>query len=506
MLIESHSGSKANDNDALADIGELRLQKALASLNKNDLNWAQQIIETIKLRAGLLIERVPEVYTFPHRTFQEYLAGAHLASQNNFAKSAFELAKEGALWRDVILLATGKLVYLSGDIDKPLALVGELCPSKSVDDLLAWQNAWLAGEVLQEIGLNRVMDTNLGRDLHERVQQRLVQIIEGGKLTAQQRARAGTTLSVLGDPRFDASQWYLPKEPWLGFVPIRKGKFLMGSDPKKDKDANEREQPQHELDIPYDYYLARYPVTVAQYKFFVEQTGYETTDEGSLRRISNHPVVYVTWYDALEYCKWLEQKLKELSSHRVKEVQDKDQVAFWQGLAEGKLHVTLPSEAEWEKAARGTDGRIFPWGNKFDPNKANMNDTGIGSTSTVGCFPAGASPYGLLDVSGNVYEWTRSLWGKDFSKPEFNYPYRLEKKREDLETSRETLRTLRGGSFHDESRHVRCAYRDGYYPNLRAQLLRFSYCGLPAASLLTLVSGRSELWGSESWYSGYCKS
>jgi predicted NACHT family NTPase len=220
LAFESHSGSKADDNDSLADIGELRLQKALASLNKNDLNWAQQIFETIKLRAGLLIERVPEVYTFPHRTFQEYLAGAHLASQNNFAKSAFDLAGEGALWRDVILLATGKLVYLSGDVDKPLALVGELCPANLQDTPRAWQNAWLAGDILQEIGMNRVLDTNLGKDLLERVQTRLVKILEGEKLTAQERARAGVTLSVLGDPRFDAENMLLPAEPLLGFKRI----------------------------------------------------------------------------------------------------------------------------------------------------------------------------------------------------------------------------------------------------------------------------------------------
>lgn len=483
LAFESHSGSKVNDGEALADIGELRLQKALASLNKNDLNWAQKIIETIKVRAGLLIERVPEVYTFPHRTFQEYLAGAHLASQNNFARSAFELAKQGPLWRDVILMATGKLVYLSGDVDKPLALVGELCSGKLIDEPQAWQNAWLAGDVLQEIGLNRVMDTNLGRDLHERVQKRLVQILEGGKLTVQERARAGTTLSVLGDPRFDGDTMLLPTEPLLGFISIPAGKFLMGSDPKQDDQADKAEQPQHKLDMPYEYYMARYPVTVAQYKLFVEQSDYETTDKDSFTGASNHPVVRVTWYDALEYCKWLDQNLKILSSQKVIEVQDKDQLAFWQGLAENRLQVTLPSEAEWEQAARGSDGRLFPWGNEFNRNKANMGDTGIDTTSTVGCFPSGTSPYGLLDLSGNVYEWTRSLWGYEFSKSDFNYPYSIEKAPEDLGASKNRLRVLRGGAFSFISWSVRCAYRFRINPDYREDYIGFRVVVSPNASL-----------------------
>jgi len=436
------------------------LQKAVSGLHPDrSLDWARDVIEAMKLRAGLLLERAQGAYTFPHRTFQEYLAGAHLSSQENFAEKATQLVEAGALWREVTLLAVGRLVYFAGDKDKPLALVGELCPQQSTDDEAAWRKARLAGDVLVEIGLNRVKDSELGKHLGGHVRERLTELVKKGRLSAVERVRAGNTLAQLGDPRFRADAWYLPDDPMLGFIEIPAGTFLMGSDKEADSDAFDHELPQHEVELP-TYYIGRYPVTVAQFRSFVEDSGHEPGDPDCLRGVPNHPFVWVSWHEAMAYCEWLTEKLRVWESGSVGAREENER--FWQALRDGRLRVTLPSEAEWEKAARGIEGLIYPWGNKADPQSANYADTGIGSTSPVGCFSLGQSPDGCEDMSGNVWEWTRSLWGEEWDKPEFKYPHDPKDGREDANAPDQTLRVLRGGAFHDGPGYVRCAsrYRD----------------------------------------------
>jgi hypothetical protein len=131
LAYQSHEQVKADDDgEKLAGISESNLEKALACLNKGDRNWAAQVIETMKMRAGLLLERDMGIFTFPHRSFQEYLAGAHLTSRQDFVTKAVELAGSGNIWREVILWAVGCFVYLpGGNIHMPLALAAELCPS-----------------------------------------------------------------------------------------------------------------------------------------------------------------------------------------------------------------------------------------------------------------------------------------------------------------------------------------------------------------------------------------
>ena len=232
----------------------------------------------------------------------------------------------------------------------------------------------------------------------------------------------------------------LPFEPEMILIPA--GEFLMGSDPRKDKAATDREQPQHKLYLP-DYHIAKTPVTNAQYAAFVQTTGHEAPEHWQNGKIPDgkdaHPVVNVSWHDAMTYCKWLA------------EATDKP--------------YTLPNEAEWEKAARGPDGRIYPWGDTFDTGKCNVGESDIEDTTPVDKYPQGASPYGLLDMAGNVWEWTRSLWGMEWEKPDFKYPYsERQAERENLDAAKNVYRVLRGGSFYYYRDSAPCAYRDWDFP------------------------------------------
>ena len=160
-------------------------------------------------------------------------------------------------------------------------------------------------------------------------------------------------------------------------IDIPAAPFIMGSDTGDPEDA-----PAHEVDLSA-FEIDKFEVTNTDFATFVETTGYVTDAEKGGKKSwrdsysegkENHPVVRVTWNDAAAYCAWLGKR--------------------------------LPTEAEWEKAARGPEGLRFPWGNEWDASKANVKATGLRGTAVVGSFGAGASPYGVEDMVGNVGEWT----------------------------------------------------------------------------------------------------
>ncbi len=253
----------------------------------------------------------------------------------------------------------------------------------------------------------------------------------------------------------------------MEFVKLPRGDFLMGST-DKDQGAFDHEKPQHKLTIPYDFLMARFPVTNALFETFVKKTSHKTKAEqdgsayvwngskwvetkganwkqpygpGAGASLENHPVVQVHWRDAQAFCGWLNRE--------------------YGASAPRGLVFRLPTEAEWEKAARGADGRIYPWGDEFDPRLCNSSESGLGRTTPVGAYsPQGDSPFGCADVAGNVWEWTASLWGKDVNKPDFGYPYHPRDGRENQQAGDDVFRIVRGGSFYDVARSVRPAVRD----------------------------------------------
>jgi formylglycine-generating enzyme required for sulfatase activity len=207
------------------------------------------------------------------------------------------------------------------------------------------------------------------------------------------------------------------------------GAFVMGSD-----DGNPSHQPEHQVQVA-DFYLDRWPVTNAEYKKFVDATDHPVPNydvswcdtEGynwdpKTRMVpegkADHPVVLVTWQDAMAYAAW--------------------------------AHKRLPTEAEWERAARGLEGRRYPWGEEFQAGCCNCKEAGLGTTSPVGSFsPDGDTPEGLVDMLGNVWEWTNSLF--------WPYPYDANDGRESREAS--GFRVLRGASWRNDANVVHCLSR-----------------------------------------------
>ena len=211
------------------------------------------------------------------------------------------------------------------------------------------------------------------------------------------------------------------------YVRIPAGEFTMGSG-DADTDASDDEKPQHTVPVG-DFWIMRTEVTNAQYLRCVEAGKCTQPENGRYDKpqFARQPVTDVDWDQANSYARWVGGR--------------------------------LPTEAEWEKACRGTDARIYPWGSQPPPSPEllNFDESGLGSVTDVGSYPDGASPYGLLDMAGNVWEWTSSLYR--------DYPYKADDGREDPESR--DARVLRGGSFWDVARDVRCAFRRWDDPDYR---------------------------------------
>jgi formylglycine-generating enzyme required for sulfatase activity len=206
-------------------------------------------------------------------------------------------------------------------------------------------------------------------------------------------------------------------------------------------DVPEYETPRHQVDMQA-YRIGKYPITNEQYAEFVKQTNHSAPKKAGWfgkkppQYKLDHPVVGVSWYDAQAYCQWLTEQT-------------------------GRTY-RLPTEAEWEKAARGDDGRKYPWGSQWDPTRCNCAGS---ETTPVTAYAAGKSPYGCLDMIGNVWEWTSTLWGQNWQKSDFSYPYRSDDGRENLNADSTFYRIFRGGDFADDETQLTCSTRRWYAPD-----------------------------------------
>ncbi len=415
---------------------------------------ARTFLDDVRKYTGLLIERGVGQYGFIHLTFEEYLAGVGLADlgQLGIEPTVTEIGKhlhEGH-WREVILLSVGYLGLIQGR-EQPAGAV--------VDALL--------GNTTGPLGLHAVLAADAAHDAwpggitktcRGKVVTALRDAIHDERITLKVRSELGSALGRLGDPRPGVGtvpsdgEW--PERPewvWCGaggegdgtghdfqrmeFPPQRS--FPMGEPMTRSK----AERAFNSFDqfactrITEPFLISKYPVTVAQFQVFVEAGGYGKlggqkpdwwTDAGWAWRnrekvdrpedyslefqTANHPRVGVSWYEALAYARWL----------------NRSEIRSAMGIPEG-WRIALPTEAQWELVARwnsnagGVDDRLYPWANDEDlAERCNYGATGVGHTSAVGLFPKGRSMSGVMDLSGNVWEWCQTQWvdsPKDYNNP-----------------------------------------------------------------------------------------
>jgi formylglycine-generating enzyme required for sulfatase activity len=490
-------GRAAYEAHRAASRGEVgRLSRAvLRTMVDDDLkrrrhpnpSWgADRFLEYTDQRAGLIqASDSAEDYSFPHQTFQEYLAGTELVAGVEPVARILELRNDDR-WRRPILLGVEQVALIS--LDLPYRLLsrlveapGRAAPQRAFDLLL-----------VQELAADLGWDWLVQRDplfdgLKHRLAQALAEILAEVSVPARDRVAAGTALATLGDSRPGVCS--LPP----AMVELPAGMFMIGSTADEaevagiaweqyyldqgDKETAKRARnwPRNEINDQElslsSFAIGQYLVTNAQFAQFMAADGYhpekpwwdnaariwltrdDTATEGlkSYQRRQhrdqpefwdagdfgagrpNFPVVGVNWYEAMAFCRWLTQHLND-----------------------GYLY-GLPSEAEWEYTACGMQRRSYPWGDaEPDAERANYNRTYQGTTA-VGSFPTCATPEGVLDLAGNVWELLRNEYR--------DYPYDPDDGRENAGDAAKKRIALRGGSWFSQSFKLRMSARFSFAPD-----------------------------------------
>ncbi|MBI1786312.1 MAG: SUMF1/EgtB/PvdO family nonheme iron enzyme, partial [Acidobacteria bacterium] len=401
-----------------------------------DVQEAEVFLRQEEEDSGIIVGRGDEE-RFWHLSFQEYLAAREIGGLGD-SQIRGRVIDSGRLyqpeWREVMLLLAGvlqkqgraKVDSLFGAV---LDEVGATLPERA-------KCAGLAGAMLRDLA-------PAGYGLKDPRYTAILEAVMGifdakrsEKIDIRVRIEAAEALGQAGDPRLDQENW----------VPIPGGVFWMGAQKKKpsarnyDKEAFPDEVPVRKVTLD-DYRIGRYPVTVHEYAKFVDDGGYFNDRwwrAGGFGKFEepeawvvqlehpNRPVTRVGWYEAAAYCAW----------------------------AKGRL----PTEAEWERAARGPGGTKYPWGDEeIDVSRANYSYSRIEHPTPVGLYPKGRSPEGVDDLIGNVVEWCADWFG----------PYPAGDARNPLGPDKGTRKVVRGASFYDGARILRAASRIRFVPDYR---------------------------------------
>lgn len=368
------------DRDTV-DLDESKLRKALERIHPGDRReraaWAVEVLDLIHERSGLLRSVDASTFQFTHRTFQEYLAARHLATGDTATVlEKFRSKIDHEQWSEAIRLALGYQIAVQSQYDTALAVLEELLPD-APQAPTEWQRVLLLSEVYVRLlgpqSARLAQQRKRADRLRHQIPGLLTSTMQARRLPPRQRLEAGRLLAELDiDP------------PGLDNFMTAPG---------------------------WTFKIGRYPVTNKQFRRFVEADGYgddrwwtdekgrQYRDEGNWTEPRywddqdlnwpNQPVVGVSWYEAQAYCTWLAHELRQ------------------QGQLTKRETVRLPTQAEWETAARSHDGSAYPWGQAFDPANANTAESDLNQTTPVDLYPDGATPEGVWDLLGNAWEWSQ---------------------------------------------------------------------------------------------------
>jgi formylglycine-generating enzyme required for sulfatase activity len=412
-----------------------------------------------------------------HRTFQEFLVARHLLRRyiedglSAPALQEFLIHKASdPEWAIVLLLLVEQLILQP--LPDALPLLHRLSDIllDSVQDRTG-QMAVAATEMLI-----RLDSSDVGAEALRSLRDRLLATMRDEQIRPVMRVHAARLVAELGDPRPEVME-----VDGIEFISVAAGNFKMGSDPAVDVECTAEETPQHQA-WTRRFAISCYPISNAQYRIFLDdrEDGYDNPaywseaialghwQNGMVWRVrprylangrvepepawsrepilsgwptdlANNPIMGISWYEARAFVRWLEHRWRH------------------NGLISPSTCLDLPSEAEWEKSARGTDGRIYPWGNEFDGSRLNWVGHMLMAPSPIGSFPHSASPYGAEEMVGNLWEWTRSVFapygdshgaGTDFVDV----------------VAPEVKLAIRGGAYFSIPSRCRCAARSATLP------------------------------------------
>jgi formylglycine-generating enzyme required for sulfatase activity len=442
-------------------------------------------------------EPLQKSYAFIHRTFQEYLAGLYLNRLPNLGGVLRQHLARDPRWRDVILFLADHLCFRDGDLERCEDVLRRLVlwDQEGEPDDAVWRAVWLSGDIL--IMLRRMLRGNPleERGLDGKIVKTLVRLLQAGALTAKERATAAQSLASLGDPRPGVGTIQprsggslLPEIRW-GLIPD--GTLMMGASVEQAGEQKERAgsikaYPDEVGPFPVSirpFHLSIYPVTLEQFCCFAASDGYQNqvywTSAGRewiQRRLktaatllhmwdadvehrANQPVTSVNWHEAVAFCRWLTVRFRK------------------EGLLDAGEVIRLPTEAEWEWAARGPEARWYPWGGEWRQDACNSYEARIGGPCAVGLFPRGVNWTGeIWDLSGNVLEWCSTKWERYYKNDWQERSTRDEWRPEYLEGK--AIRVLRGGYAVGEDIYQRVS-RGGcrffFSPHLVDRALGYSF-------------------------------